>query len=293
MLRVRRLANKGADKARNILEGGGQIKRTPEIIEAEFANLLTVSMLVFFVVLTLPGMTDDEELSKFCGGADCFTRSVYWVFQFLCVVLSGLCFLMSVMLLISYRLMHILPEELVECDMFFTQYEEEMFTAYGLLLASMYFGMWSVGVYYYLRYEKWMMALICWVAAIATFWLLYWFPREHCKALAAISEHRNAEGEASNSTCTTTDNPLGGDEMIEDVLTSMNSQLFSKYVGAFQKEDIRPVQLASLTIDHLNGILNIPLGDALRMVEQFKKRRNRRNRLPTGSETSTTTTTDT
>ena len=64
-------------------------------------------------------------------------------------------------------------------------------------------------------------------------------------------------------------------ETIEEALTSTSSA-YSKYVRDFEEAEIKPVQLVNLTTDHLTGILNVPLGDALRMVEHFKARRNLR-----------------
>ena len=274
MLRVKRLARKGAG---DVLAGGTkQIKRTPEIIEAEFANLLTVSMLVFFVMLTLPGSVDHEQISKWCdpegkGNDSCAGRAFYWVGQFICVAMSGICFLLSSFLLISYRLLHILPDELAECDIFFHQYQEEIFAAYFLLLGSMFVGMWPVAVLYYIQYTNYAIVLVGSPAAFVSFFLLYWFPKEHMQALEKIKSHRQAEAGLKMGTA----NPLAVEvdtETMEDALKATNLT-FVKYLSKFQDAQIQPIQLAILTTSDLVGTLDIPLGDALRMVESFKTRR--------------------
>ena len=135
----------------------------------------------------------------------------------------------------------------------------------------MFVGMWPVAILYYVQYTNIAIVIFGIPTAFGAFFLLYWFPKEHMQALEKIKSHRQAEAGLKMGTA----NPLAVEvdtETMEDALKATNLT-FVKYLSKFQDAQIQPIQLAILTTSDLVGTLDIPLGDALRMVESFKTRR--------------------
>ena len=164
------------------------------------------------------------------------------------VFCSGLAFLLSTLLLLIYRFKNILPSDQELASIYFEQFKQEIYLAYALIYLATFFAFWSLAWYFYLIYTTTLIIVTSYIglflsAAAIPGWLLYQYKtfNEATTALEKTSDTDKIQAALDELSC-------------------------GQYVKRLSAAKVAYTQLFELSVDELVNYINIPLGDAKRIV---------------------------
>ena len=247
------------------VNGGGKLERSPEIIEAELAINITVATLMVAVMTSLPGSLTPDQIDVYCGGEYC---SIRWSFYFLgnfSLCCSMMAFLISVCQMISWRQISVLPDQDEEADQYFVQFKEEFRAVYLLLLFSMLFGMFPMGLLYYVHYDDVSLTVMNILGAVAALFMCWWMYKEHQKVAEIVILSRAT---LNLSELYANQESEGNPQLVryQEFLKSIDDS-FEQYAHAFVKAGIDLRQLPLISTEDLVTYVKIPFGHALCIYE--------------------------
>ncbi len=215
-------------------------------------TIITITTLLITASLSLTSSIDDEELELYCENG-CFASASIWFLLYLSTWSSGYGFLISFTLLIAFKSKNILPSDLETGNLFFEQCRHETYFSYILAYVSMITLFGATAFYYLYEYKSLSMEIMNWcgVAALITSpsYIIYQFYFSFEEKIHEL-------------------NLQLGTEKIRDFLEQAGCPQYQK---RFVTSKISFGQLQSLSVDDLVNYLNIPVGDAKRIVDSFSQ----------------------